>query len=166
MIHSRWSGGDLIFYDGTQDIITIKDDTDGVIFGEDDEGVDVTFYGDTTGAYLLFDESADLLNFHNINITYATPESQTSTGANISLLVTSNRMQFLTSTGDYHVLLPASSGTGVAGCEFKIFNSTGGTATIYEATTGGSLVATLVPGKGGIVASNAADWWVILGSSD
>ena len=165
MIHSRWSGGDLIFYDGTQDIITIKDDTDGVIFGEDDEGVDVTFYGDTTGAYLLFDESADLLNFHNINITYATPESQTSTGANISLLVTSNRMQFLTSTGDFHVIVPSSSGAGVAGCEFKIFNSTGGIATVYEGTTGGTLVATFGIGGGGIIASNATDWWDITGTT-
>jgi len=63
MIHSRWSSGDLIFYDGTQDIMTIKDDADGIIFGEDDDGVDIKFFGDTTGAYMLWDADTDDLKF-------------------------------------------------------------------------------------------------------
>lgn len=31
-LHSKWSGGNLVFYDGTTTIMTIKDGTDGVLF--------------------------------------------------------------------------------------------------------------------------------------
>lgn len=164
MIHSRWSSGDLIFYDGTQDIMTIKDDTDGIIFGEDDEGVDVVFFGDTTGCYLEFDESADLLNFKNIKITYQDPNTETSTGATITLTSASNRIQFLTSTGAFNVLLPPSSGSN-AGIEFKIFNSTGGTCGVYNGSSGNGALATLNLYEGAIFFSDGSNWRSILGST-
>jgi len=70
-LHSKWSSGDLIFYDGTQDIFTVKNSTGGIIVGEDGLGIDFTFYGATTGAYMKWDESED-----EFDIT-ATVEMQT-----------------------------------------------------------------------------------------
>jgi len=68
-LHSKWSSGDLIFYDGTQTVFTIQDDNEGLLIGEDGEGVDVKFFGDTTGAYILWDEDADALTFAGIDIS-------------------------------------------------------------------------------------------------
>lgn len=68
-LHSKWSSGDLIFYDGTQNVFTIQDDNEGLLIGEDGEGVDVKFFGDTTGAYILWDEDADALTFAGIDIS-------------------------------------------------------------------------------------------------
>lgn len=62
-LHSKWSSGDLIFYDGTQIIFTIQDDSEGMLVGYDGNGVDFKFFGDTTGAYMLWDESEDDLVF-------------------------------------------------------------------------------------------------------
>jgi len=164
-LHTRWSSGDLIFYDGTQEILRVKNGTGGLVIGEDDEGVDLKFYGDTTGAYFHFDESADLVDFHNIKVTNQDPQAQTSTGANIILTSASNRIQFLTSTGAFKVIVPTSSGAGVAGIEFKILNSTGGAAAVYEGSTGGALVATIGTGEGGVVISDNTEWRAILGST-
>jgi len=221
MIHSRWSGGDLIFYDGTQDIMTIKDDTDGIEFGVDSSGADVKFFGDTANAYMEWDASngelvfdlADIalgntdfimfgdsdnltMNFDGTqfvltpassgldmhfgsaakpldvvnygDITYRTPQSQTSSsGHTITLNVASNRIQFLNSTGigGFNVIVPSSSGTGVAGIEFKIFNSSSGDIPVYENSTGVSAFATIGAGEGAIVCSNATDWKSIIGTT-
>ena len=215
-IHSRWSGGDLIFYDGTQDILTIKDDTDGIEFGVDEAGADLKFYGDTASAYMLWDADTDSLVFDLAdismgdtdyikfgdapditmawnaaqfvilpaadsdmylgstgfpldvvnygNITYRAPQSQTSTGANITLTATSIRTQFLTSTGAFNLIVPTSSGAGVAGIEFNVFNSTGGACSVCEGTTGTVIVA-VGAGESAIVASNATEWRYIVGTT-
>lgn len=63
MIHSKWSGGDLIFYDAANVIMTIKDDADGIEFGVDSTGVDVKFFGDTASAYMEWDADTDDLVF-------------------------------------------------------------------------------------------------------
>jgi hypothetical protein len=60
-LHSEWINGDLVFYDGTQTIIKLPKAGNVFEFGEDDEGIDVKFYGETTGNYVLYDESADEL---------------------------------------------------------------------------------------------------------
>jgi len=164
-LHTKWSSGDLIFFDGTQEILRIKNGTDGLVVGESDEGVDLKFYGDTTGAYFHFDESADLVDFHNIKVTNQDPQAQTSTGANITLTSASNRIQFLTSTGAFNIIVPTSSGAGVAGIEFKLFNTTtGGDCTVCEGTTG-TVIATIGVGEGGIVISDNTEWRAILGST-
>jgi len=159
-LHSKWSSGDLIFYDGTQTVFTIQDDDEGLLVGADGDGVDVKFYGDTTGAYLHFDESADLVDFHNINITYRDPQTQSSTGDNITLTADSNRNQFLDvpSCGLF-AILPASTGSN-AGVEFKIFNCSTGTFPIVvkEASSGGTTIMTLDQNEGGIVISNGSEW--------
>lgn len=60
-LHSRWTSGTLEFYDGTQTVFIIPL-TDGTMtIGEDGEGIDVKFYGDTASSYMLWDESADKL---------------------------------------------------------------------------------------------------------
>lgn len=54
-ISSTWSSGKLVFkrkYSAT---------ASSVEFGVDDTGIDVKFFGATSGAYMLWDESADKL---------------------------------------------------------------------------------------------------------
>jgi len=166
-LHSRWSSGDLIFYDGTQDIFRIKNSTGGLVVGEDDEGVDLKFYGDTTGAYFHFDESADLVDFHNIKITYGAPQKQTSTtGGTITLNAASNRIQFLSSTASFHTVVPSSTGTGVPGIEFKIFNtSSTGDISVWSGSTGGTLFATIGKLEGAVLVSGSTGWRSIIGST-
>ena len=50
-LHSKWSGGDLIFYDGATDIFTIKDSTDGLVVHDD---INLTF-GDGSDATIEWD---------------------------------------------------------------------------------------------------------------
>lgn len=56
-IKSYWESGNLIF---TEKVVG-----NGAIFqfGVDDDGLDVKFFGATSGAYMLWDESADALKF-------------------------------------------------------------------------------------------------------
>jgi hypothetical protein len=55
LVKSRWSSGVLIFEQVT---------SDGAInFGVDDTGLDVKFFGATSGAYMKWDESEDELVF-------------------------------------------------------------------------------------------------------
>ena len=54
-ITSKWVSGNLVFHEdaigsGAQ-----------IHFGEDDDGLDVKFYGATASSYMLWDESADKL---------------------------------------------------------------------------------------------------------
>lgn len=54
LVKSDWTSGNLRFRQrlyGT--------DNSAVYFGEDDQGLDVKFFGATSGAYMLWDESAD-----------------------------------------------------------------------------------------------------------
>lgn len=54
-LHSKWSSGDLIFYDGTTDIFAIKDSTDGLMVYDD---MNLTF-GDNSDATIVYDETTD-----------------------------------------------------------------------------------------------------------
>jgi len=55
LIKSEWSSGSLIFKKvGTGA-------TTGIVLGEDATGLDFKCYGDTTGKYMLWDQSADKL---------------------------------------------------------------------------------------------------------
>lgn len=54
-LKSEWSSGNLVFsrkHSGT---------AASVMFGVDDNGVDVKMFGDTTGKYAMWDSSADKL---------------------------------------------------------------------------------------------------------
>lgn len=165
-LHTKWSSGDQIWYDGTQEIFRIKNGTGGLVVGQSDEGVDFKFYGDTTGAYFHFDESADLVDFHNINTKYRAPASPTSTGANITLTSTSNRIQFIANatSGNSPVLLPASTSSN-AGDQYTIFQTStaGGEVIVYNGTTGGATVATIAATEGAIMISNGTVWRAIVG---
>lgn len=61
-IHVKWSSGDQIWYDGTQDILRIKDNAEGVEIGEDAAGIDFKIYGANTGDYMLYDVSTSGFN--------------------------------------------------------------------------------------------------------
>lgn len=55
LVKSKWSSGNLIFTkEGTGA-------TTGITFGEDGTGLDIKFFGDTSGKYMLWDQSADQL---------------------------------------------------------------------------------------------------------
>jgi hypothetical protein len=227
-LHVKWSSGDQIWYDGTQEIMRVQDDDEGIIFGMDDEGVDVKFFGDTTGAHMLWDESDDALEFEGGasiemddgditlgdkdyvkfgdapdvtmrwtsggvfellpaaaftdmnfgstdkpldivnygNIRYRAPAAVTSTGtATITLTSTSNRIQFLDAAGNFLLIVPTSSGAGVAGMQFTIFNCSTGTISVQEGSSGGTAVATITKDEGAILVSNSTDWKAIIGSS-
>jgi hypothetical protein len=60
-LHSRWTSGELEFYDGTQTVLIVPLTAGTLTVGEDGEGIDVKFYGDTASSYMLWDESADQL---------------------------------------------------------------------------------------------------------
>ncbi len=62
-LHSRWSSGDLIFYDGLQDILAIKNASQGLEVGEDSSGVPFKFYGNTASAFMNWDSVNDELVF-------------------------------------------------------------------------------------------------------
>lgn len=158
-LHVKWSSGDQIWYDGTQTVFTIQDDDEGMLVGKDGDSVDFKFFGATTGAYMLFDESADLVDFHNINITYADPVTTVTTGSTgtLTLTATSNRMQFVShGTGETTKLtLPAIA--DCVGIEFKIANtSASGAVTVL--TTGAATVATVAISKAAYVFSDGVSW--------
>ncbi len=62
-LHSRWSSGDLVFYDGTQDIFTIKNKSQGLEIGKDTSGVPLKFYGDAASAFMNWNSTGDRLDF-------------------------------------------------------------------------------------------------------
>jgi hypothetical protein len=131
-LHSKWSSGHLIFYDGTDDIFEIKNGTDGV-------------------------------EFHQA-VTYPDPEDQTTTGGagTITLTATSNRIQFVDTSGDAITMeLPGS--TSNPGLEFKIFKSTSsGVLTVVDAVTTGTIV-TIGASEGAICVCNGTVWRGIVG---
>lgn len=194
-LHSRWTSGTLEFYDGTQTVFIIPL-TDGTMaIGEDGEGIDVKFYGDTASSYLIWDESGDRLNgyyadfnfygsdgvkvlafdsslnildFSGINITYNDPDvTVADTTGTITLGSTSNRIQCIpvTATGDSFMTLPNSS--GYAGVEFKIFNTASSGYNLVVNTTAGGTLVTLLPKYGAVCISDGASsgWRVLKGSS-
>jgi len=169
MIHSRWSGGDLIFYDGTQDIFTIKDDEGGIEFGEDDDGIDIKFYGATASAYLEFDESADLLNFNNIKVTNQAPASVATTGgiSTTTLAITDNRFQFVDTSGATCLVLPSTTGGTANGIQYFIANASTGAydIVVYDTTTGGDIVGVIGQYESGIFVTNGALWRGIVATS-
>jgi len=134
MIHSRWSNGDLIFYDDTQDIFTIKDDTGGIIIGESGAEVPITFYGD---------------------ITNQEPTTTNSSG-DVTLTTASNRTQFVDSCGEsVTYTLPAIA--DCAGIEFKICNfSTAGDVSVND--TGNDLIAVVAFDEVGYLLCNGVTW--------
>jgi len=168
-VHSKWSDGDLIFYDGTQEIFRIKDDTGGVVIGEDDEGVDFKIYGDTTGAYVEFDESADLLNFNNIKVTNQAPTTVATTGGIVTTTLTasSNRFQFVDTTGATNLVLPSTTGATALGIQYFIANTSTGSndITVYDASTGGDLIGIIGQYESGMFVSNGALWRGIVATS-
>ena len=55
LVKSKWESGNLIFTKVGSGATT------GISFGEDGTGLDLKFYGDTAGSYMLWDQSADKL---------------------------------------------------------------------------------------------------------
>ncbi len=64
-IHANWSAsaGRLVF---TRDNASV-----GIEWGEDDKGIDTTWYGETSGAYMKWSASTDKLDFTNCAVNIA-----------------------------------------------------------------------------------------------
>ncbi|MBA7583347.1 hypothetical protein ES708_25289 [subsurface metagenome] len=144
-LHTKWSSGDLIFYDGTQDIFTIKNSTGGILVGEDDEGVDVKFYGDTTGAYMLWDEDADGLVFAG-GAGIELDEGNITIGETDYLIFgDATEIKMSWTTGDVFEVLPAAAdadvelGSATLPLAVKFFGTTGTSAYMKWTTTGNIL---------------------------
>ncbi len=56
-VESKWVSGNLVFKE------KVVGSGAAIHFGEDDDGLDVKFFGATASAYMLWDESADELIF-------------------------------------------------------------------------------------------------------
>lgn len=54
-VKSKWVSGNLVF----SEAVTGNDAQ--IHFGENDDGLDIKFFGATSGSYMLWDESADKL---------------------------------------------------------------------------------------------------------
>lgn len=54
-VKSKWASGNLVFHE------TVLGNGAQIHFGEDDDGLDVKFFGATASSYMLWDESADKL---------------------------------------------------------------------------------------------------------
>ncbi|MBA7575945.1 hypothetical protein ES708_17781 [subsurface metagenome] len=153
-LHTKWSSGDLIFYDGTQDIFRIKNSTGGIVVGTSGAGVPYQFYG---------------------NITYPNPATVVSTGSTglVVLTADSNRIQFLKHSTGAPIVVSLPSATGNAGLEFKIFNkSTGSTGyiTIESIAAGATGHVAYIPSSTGttgggaaIVVSDGTSWGAMVG---
>jgi len=55
LLKSKWISGNLVFSE------TVAGNDGAIHFGIDDDGIDVKFFGATSGSYMLWDESADKL---------------------------------------------------------------------------------------------------------
>lgn len=132
-LHVKWSSGDQIWFDGTQEIFRIKDNTDGLVVG-------------TTGAGVPF-------QFHG-NVTYNEPTTTNST-SDVTLTTTSSRMQFVDSCGeDVTWTLPAIA--DCVGIEFKIVNGSTGAITVED--TGSACIAVVDDDETGYLLCDGATW--------
>jgi len=61
-VKSKWASGNLVFSE------SVAGNGAAIHFGVDDDGLDVKFFGATSGAYALWDESADKLIFDKADI--------------------------------------------------------------------------------------------------
>lgn len=86
-VKSSWKSGDLVFEK------YLATDNPQVEFGIDATGLDVKFYGDTSGSYMLWDESNDKVTMVNAPIEIAV----TSTGSGAHGLKVDNVFTFTTS---------------------------------------------------------------------
>jgi len=54
-VKSKWVSGNLVFSE------KVTGNDAAIHFGEDDDGLDIKFFGATSGSYMLWDESSDKL---------------------------------------------------------------------------------------------------------
>ena len=177
-LHSRWTTGGLEFFQAgtTYNAFTIPKTGHPFKFGEEGEGFDIYFYGDTTSSYLRFNSSGGAIEYHGVNVTYDAPARTDSTGTGttgtVVLTTLSNRRQFIgptTGLGDILVKLPATSES--QGIDFLIWNtwtSGGGEApagapSLQVTTTGmgattGTILQVIVPLNYGRFYADGLTW--------
>jgi len=106
-VKSKWSSGNLVFYEA------VAGNGAQLHFGVDDDGLDVKFFGATSGAFMLWDESADQLVLDKADIQLGDSDYLKfgdATGGDVSI----------TWDGSNLVVLPAADDTGI----FKFGNGT------------------------------------------
>lgn len=99
------------------------------------------------------------------DLTFKNPVSVSTTGTTITLTAYSNRMQFITPTADANVFLPPAGGTDTAGVIFFLANRSTGTDTlsVYDGTTGGTLVGTILDDECEICVCSTDAWAGMVG---
>jgi len=141
-LSAKWLDGDLIFYDGIQEVYRIKNSTEGIVVGTTGAGVPSQFHGE---------------------MTYPDPNTATTTGT-VALTTTSNRIQFLNpgTTGSRTITLSPTATS--AGIEFRIFN-TGTSGDLAVKTTGDSTIITIGINEGGIATCDGSNWYGMVGGN-
>lgn len=145
-LHSKWTSGDLTFYDGTQDVFTIQDNDEGVTIGEDEGGVDAKFFGGTASAYMLWDADVD-------DLLFAGGAGLALSGGDILLgdgdylnFGASKDMTMRWTTGDIFEVLPLAAksdinlGSATLPVDVKFFGTTGTSEYMQWRSTGHALV--------------------------
>jgi len=138
-LHSKWSSGDLIFYDGLQNILTIKSGTDGLEFGADSSGADIKFFGDTTSAYMGWDASNDELVFDLADIAMGDTD--------FIMFGDDDDITLAWDTDSFNIVGAATSvnadvefGTAAIPLSVKFFGTSGGTDTLAWSSSGSELI--------------------------
>ena len=146
-LHSKWSSGDLIFYDGLQNILIIKDGTDGVEFGANSSGADVKFFGDTASAYMEWDASANDLLFEGGasleldggSITLGDTDAVNfGDDDDISIAWDTNSFDIEATAANVNAYI--EFGTAAIPLRAKFFGTSGGTDTMVWSSTGSELL--------------------------
>ena len=115
LVKSSWSSGNLVFQE------TVAGNGAAIHFGINGTGLDIKFFGATSGAYMLWDESADKLIFDKADIKLGDNDYMMwgdATGGDVSARWTGSILQFLPATDDTGSL---DFGNGTKDIDVKIF---------------------------------------------
>jgi len=117
-LKSKWSSGNLVFYgDGN------------LHFGEDDDGIDVKFFGATSGAYMLWDESADQVVFDKADILLGDSD-YLKLGDSSDITMTWNGTKMLIGQAGTNSAIEV--GVDGAGLDLKLFGDTSGKYLLWD----------------------------------
>lgn len=84
LVKSKWSSGSLVFYE------SVAGNGAQVVFGLTGSGLDVLFYGATSGSYALWDESADALKLEEATLLLG---GRASSGDGVTVVATDGGQQ-------------------------------------------------------------------------
>lgn len=126
LLKSGWTSGNLIFQEVT------AGNGAAIHFGIDDTGLDVKFFGETSGAYALWDESADQFVFDKADIQLGDTDILKfgdATGGDVSVNWTGSVLQISPAADDTGSI---NIGDGTADIDWKWFGGTSGDSVLFD----------------------------------